>query len=92
MARKRQFYRRPPRRPAPNADNQRAAHALESAARALAASHSADELRALAEEWSMAVQFADERAREEPGPAALERFRAARRTLAEVRRALELVG
>jgi hypothetical protein len=90
--RKRQQYRPQRRRTTTTArpDDQRAAQALDGAARELLAQHSLEELQALMAQTRQEQQWADEQAQLDPSGDALRRFRTAERVVAEVERALAL--
>jgi len=89
MARKRQQYRRPPRRIA-QSDDGLTAEALNRAAARLTSSHTLPELQSLVTQTREAKDWADQQAQQQPGPEALRRFRGAAQQLAEAERALGL--
>ncbi len=92
MARRRQRDRRPPprRRDFTRQDDRFAERALDVAAARLVSEHSTAELRLLVQRSRDARYWADVQAQQEPSPEALQRFRAAERSLLEAERALAL--
>lgn len=92
-ARKRQqTYRRRPQRSSPSGQGVAADGAQDAAARDLAAIHSVGELRSMIAAAQEVYDQADREAQEQPGSAALRRYRLASTALRDAQRALDIAS